>query len=160
VIAYEQENAIGGWRICMILGVIGSVTKDRIVIEKNKKNSFLLKHLNHKNIRSYPTWTDKTTVYENRYPSDSHDICERTIIERASDFSMTHEFLHNLSSCAAIHLGPLAPDEFSHDTYAKLLKEHLLQQRAKGEEVFVTDNEGQHYFIFIGTIFIGTILRR
>jgi len=36
--------------------------------------------------------------------------------------------------------------------YTRLLKEHLLKQRDKGEAVFITDTDGQHYFFFIGTI--------
>jgi len=112
---YKGKLKIWGRRICMAIGVIGSITKDRIIIDKTRdefeqvggtvyyssitltnlgssvisipllaeQNSYLLKHLIHKNITCYPGWTDKTTVYENRYPSDSQDVCERTIMENA-----------------------------------------------------------------------------
>src|SRR3989338_9172319 len=124
----------------MRIGVIGAITKDRIVIEKTKdefhqvggtvyyssltlvyngssviaipllaeKDSYLLKHLKHNNMSIYPGWTNKTTVYENRYPADSQDICERIIIENASDFYLPNNLLQNLSVCSAIHLGPLS----------------------------------------------------
>ncbi len=167
----------------MVIGVIGSITKDRIIIDQTndqfdhvggtvyyssltlahlgcsvisipllaEKDSYLLKHFKHENIACYPAWTERTTEYENRYPSDSYDICERTIIAHASDFSLTNTILKNLSVCSAIHLGPLAHDEFSPDTFTKL-REHVSGIIGFDAQGFLSGEEEYFNEVVQGTI--------
>lgn len=134
--------------------VIGSLTKDRIIINKSgadfnqtgggvyysshalaclgvevlacpllaKRDEELLRALQHPRIKIFPQWTEETTSYQNTYPYDSLDRCEKKCLAYANHFKPNKDLLAMLQSSDAIHLVPLSSEEFELDCYRELRK--------------------------------------
>ena len=138
------------------IAVLGSITRDRILITKKnldfsqpggavyyasrtlaslgvnviaipllaKQDEALLRALQHPKIQILPQWTCVTTCYQNTYPADSLDICEKKILSMTSDFSISKNLFEAVRSCGAIHLAPLSSQECHVDLFKTLRKNY------------------------------------
>lgn len=99
-----------------------------------KKDEELLTALQHPRIKILPQWTSETTCYQNTYPGDSLDICEKKILAMAASFQPTKDLFNGVKNCEALHLAPLSSNEFAPSSFEKLRKNyaHLLSIDGQG----------------------------
>ena len=88
----------------------------------SSKDKELLAALQRERIESIPQWMEETTCYQNTYPGDSFDTCEKKILKMAEGFSPSNNFFKMLDRVDAIHLVPLSSQEFEPALFRKLRK--------------------------------------
>ncbi len=87
-----------------------------------KNAAYLLAGLQHERITTTPIWTKASTCYENTYPEQNLERCEKKIVSKAQIQTVEPDVLNRLPEYTALHLTPLSAAEFAPPLFATIRK--------------------------------------